>query len=219
LALVIGLNTYGDAESDLKSALEKNRDKVKELLKDPKFKEIVKKIDPSKLKDLPKNLPQGLKPPTMDDLIREGKKLKPEQYSDFLKKILKPFQLFKQHQLVKILKTGGNNPSVKRLLNENPKLTDFMARLLRDKLALPQLAKIAAQKEKIYFFLGFVIFTVIFGWILKRRASKLDHGFILSLFHSIKRFVFFMVLRFGVFVFIFAENISPTWKIFKKSFL
>ena len=73
-----------------------------------------------------------------------------------------------------------------------------------------------------FILLGYSSKILLTGGFKELRDSlsfeNFDQGIILSLFHSLKRFIVFTAIRLGVFIMLFKENIGPTWKLFQKSF-
>jgi len=94
-----------------------------------------------------------------------------------------------------------------------------MAKMLRDEKALPEAARMANDRKKLYLYGGIVFGTMIFGWMLKKFMNRGGGGTLTQgLSQSVMRFFFLMGIRFGVFLIMFGKHFGPAWKVFKTSF-
>ncbi|MFZ8932774.1 MAG: hypothetical protein ACO20H_11680 [Bacteriovoracaceae bacterium] len=142
-----------------------------------------------------------------DKLIKGDKKLIKE-LSTILPKLHsgKSEDLIKQNTLDS-LKEG----KLKSFLEKYPKLLTFYARLIKDERAFVGLTGIMTQRDKLSFFGIFILVSIALNYMVKKVIK--------TMFKQITRVCFFLVLRIGVFYYIFQNELSPSVKIFRDVFL
>jgi hypothetical protein len=80
-------------------------------------------------------------------------------------------------------------------------------------VALPQLAKMLDQKDKLAKMSVTLLFTFVVGMILKKMVhAKAPFSF--KVIHFFLRASFLMVLRIGIVIYFFQEELTPAWKLF-----
>jgi len=94
----------------------------------------------------------------------------------------------------------------------------FRARLLRDKKALPELAKILDDGSKLTKYSLVMLVTILIG-ILLRRLIKIDDPFILlALLLWLVRLCVMTILRLGITIAFFGSNLKPIYEIAMRTF-
>lgn len=128
---------------------------------------------------------------------------------------LKQFQTMSEAQLrTHLLEHTSGNP-VGVLLTNYPKTLDYLVKVLRDPLALPQFFSILAQKTKLMIFFGINVFLIVLNFLIKRAQvnTKASGG------THFKRRLLFFTLRLLLFIGFFHTEIGPFFFIAKDTFL
>ena len=112
-------------------------------------------------------------------------------------------------------KTKGTIPG--KILSKFPKLTYFIADLIKDKHALPGLHNILKQKKKILIYLVIVFISFLINWLMKKKLKQ-NVSFIYSFFRWWARLFFMTGIRLGSFIYLFQIELTPLWHVMKKSF-
>ena len=151
----------------------------------------------------------------------------PESYANPLDQIssknveksLAPLQNIPEKELIAQLKDNTKNSHLAPLIEMFPTVTIFMVRLLKDREALPSLAKILENRDRLikyaYWMLGTIVLGFVFKFIFKRDNAGLFESFLNYLF----RFCLIMAIRIGVTYYFFAAELDPSIKVFSKTFL
>lgn len=208
--------SFGDlpktGKIDLNELLKKVKGPQKKLLEMTKnmFADKDGKMDVEKLKEMQKMEPKELMK-KMETDIKSGK----VDFSKAVKAITGTVSGQSDESIAKNLKTGKLGP----LFKSNPRLVKFVIKVMKDDTALLQLSKILENKKGLGMYFGFFIFTLLFGFGLKKFINRGGSaGVITELLRTITRFFIINSMRFGAFVFLFGKNLAPTWGIFQKVF-
>jgi hypothetical protein len=171
---------------------------------DPEEQAIVKKADLSMF-DLSKKKidPKGLK------------KIK---YSDALRVTLEPLQKMSEAELVALLKDNTKGSSAEEYINRFPKLVVFAVRLIKDKEAIPSMARILDDQDRLISFSGIMLATILFAFFLKRFMKREGRSIGKALGLWFLRFLIISALRFGITLYFFSAELEPMFKIASKTF-
>jgi len=140
--------------------------------------------------------------------------------------ILQPIQRIPDEKLKQSIVNNLKEGTFKRFLKNSPKLQSFLVNMLKSKKALPELARILDDKNKLYVF-GFInimlfVFLKLRKMMIKRSQSKSKY-FKKSLGDSFVGWMigFFVVfsMRIGLFIYFYSREASPAWNVFKETFL
>lgn len=100
-------------------------------------------------------------------------------------------------------------------LSKNVTIMNFIVEFVKDPHALPKIASIADQQERLRIFVGLNLLTLVFSFFWRRRAIRRSKGFL----HALFRFVTLNVFRVWFMLYYFSEEFGPTILLFKKYFL
>ena len=140
--------------------------------------------------------------------------------SKIMKSMIQQFNPISPQQLkTSLLVTTEGKPQGDFLKN-NPKFLNFLVRALKHPNALPNVAKILDQRQKLMYFVGANIFVLFFGIWYKRvqRNRNQDREITKSVNQFIFRFIFLSGIRLGIFVAFFHSEVGDIFGVFKKSF-
>ena len=140
-------------------------------------------------------------------------------YAESVRVALEPLQKLSEAELLKRLDEGTRESPVRPYMDQFPNITLYAVRLIKDKESIPSVVKIVENKERLIQFGSVMLFTVIFGFILKRIMHREGRSFIKAAFYFLIRVTFMMALRIGVVYYFYAKELTPAAKVFKKTFL
>ncbi len=160
-------------------------------------------------------LPGMFKPQKKIIKVNESQKVK---YSEQLRLALVPLQSMKEDQLVGLLIENTKGTQAYTYIEKFPLLALFTVRLIKDKDALPLLAKTLDNQEKYLKFVSCMISTFIFSFFLKRFLKRDGRTIIKSVSFWFVRFILVTLLRVWILFFFFSAEITPTLNITTKTF-
>ncbi len=140
-------------------------------------------------------------------------------YAESVRVALEPLQKLSEAELLKRLDEGTKESPVRPYMDQFPNITLYAVRLIKDKESIPSVVKIVENKERLIQFGSVMLFTIIFGFILKRIMHREGRSFIKATFYFLIRVTFMMALRIGVVYYFYAKELTPAAKVFKKTFL
>jgi hypothetical protein len=160
-------------------------------------------------------LPGIFKPQKKLNKINEAPKVK---YSEQLRLALVPLQSMKEEQLVFLLQENTKGTQAYTYIEKFPILALYAVRLIKDKDALPLLAKTLDNQEKYLKFVSCMISTFIFSFFLKRFLKRDGRTIIKSVSFWFVRFILVTLLRVWILFFFFTAEITPALNITTKTF-
>lgn len=148
----------------------------------------------------------------------DPKDLKKIKYSEAMKIALAPLQKMSEAELLHLLheNTKGSNSQV--YVERFPKMAIFAVRLIKDPVALPELARILEDQEKLIRFGAIMITTILVGMLLKRLMSRKGRSILKSIGYWFVRFLVMTSLRLGILTFFYGKEITPTLVLAAKTF-
>jgi hypothetical protein len=144
--------------------------------------------------------------------------LKKIKYSEALKVALEPLQKMSESELIKLLKDNTKDSSAADYINRFPKLAIFTVRLIKDKDALPNMAKILDDQDRLIHFAAIMITTMIFAFFLKYLMKGEGRSVFKALSFWFLRFLIISSLRIGIIFYFFSIELAPIVNITTKTF-
>ena len=149
------------------------------------------------------------------NMEKHSEKLK---YSEVMERAIAPMQNMSEVEILIALKENSKNSKIQKIFEQHPKLNIFRARLLKDKKALPELAKILDDGAQLSKYSLVMLVTILVG-ILLRRLMKLDDPlFLFSLILWLVRLSVMALLRLGITIAFFGPNLKPIYEIAMRTF-
>jgi hypothetical protein len=148
----------------------------------------------------------------------DPKNLKKISYSDSIKITLEPLQKMSESQLVALLHENTKDSKAGIYIDRFPKLAIFTVRLIKDPKALPSLAKIIDDQDRLIHFSSAMIVTILISLILKRFMKKEGRTILRAFGLWFLRFSIISFLRFGVLYYFFSAELTPMFNIGAKTF-
>ena len=109
-------------------------------------------------------------------------------------------------------------PAIKKITDKFPKIIDFITNVAKDEKVMPELVKMMKRKKDLlnFFYANVVLFIISFLWKLKYR--KKDFFSISYLSNMFIKFFTINGLRLIILIYLFGNNLSPLWRVFKDTF-
>jgi len=154
----------------------------------------------------------------LENFLRQANKLpaKKQAFHQLVSLTLEEVRKIPESELDKNLFGKIENPTLKEVLDNNPKHKIFFKELIKDKTALVELSKILDDFNLIVKFLTVMVLTFFVGFMVD-RFFKHDKR---STFGKVNVFffkIFFMLgLRLSVIYFFFGENLRPAFELALK---
>lgn len=177
-----------------------------DILKSEKHS-LAGKASPADLEELKK---------AMQLIIDENGKFRKDAWNNIkdnkaLNKIVTANQKLLSHLSDEELKStllGNFNPKIQEKINDYPKATNFIVKLLKDDAALPGLLNEVQNKKKIQTYLIIIVLLFIIRFIISRKLRR-SNSFILSFIGSLFISIFFFGLTIGAFYFVYEDGVAP----------
>lgn len=144
--------------------------------------------------------------------------LKKMQYADALRVALEPLQKMGEVELIKLLKENSKGSTAEVYIDRYPKLAVFTVRLIKSKEALPGLAQIIDDQDRLIHFAGIMITTILIAFFLKRLMKREGRSVGKALGLWFLRFLIISFLRLGIILYFFSTELAPTFNIATKTF-
>jgi len=149
---------------------------------------------------------------------KDQKNLKKIKYSEAIRTVLKPLQQLSEAELMATLKENTKDTNAGEYVARFPKLMVFAVKLIKDPEAIPSLARIVDDQDKLIRFGGIMIATILFGFFLRRLMAREGRSILKSLAFWFLRFLIMSGLRIGIILFFFGNEIAPMLKVAEQTF-
>ncbi len=140
-------------------------------------------------------------------------------YSESVRAALLPLQKLSEEELLKRLDEATKDSAIRPYMNQFPNITLFTVRLIKDKESIPSAVKIVENKDRLITFASVMLFTIVFGFILKKIMHREGRSFIKAAFYFLIRVYLIFAIRIGIVYYFYGKELTPAAEIFKKTFL
>jgi hypothetical protein len=131
---------------------------------------------------------------------------------------IRPFQKISEKELLEQLSSNIKDSKLAPLFKNNPTITLFMVRMIQDKNALPDLAKIFENKDRFITFSYWMLGTFVLSFIIRRIIKINNAGFFEAVFLWFIRFFIILFVRLGLIYYFFSNELEPSFKVIGKTF-
>ncbi|MDD4976862.1 MAG: hypothetical protein PHY93_21085, partial [Bacteriovorax sp.] len=135
-----------------------------------------------------------------------------------LKVTLGPLQKMSERELVQLLRDNTKGSSAEDYINRFPKLVVFTVRLIKDKEAIPSMARIIDDQDRLISFTGIMLTTILLAFLLKRFMKEEGRSIANALGFWFLRFLIISSLRFAIVLYFFSAELKPMIRIASKTF-
>lgn len=150
---------------------------------------------------------------------RHKPKVISSEISNSVRLALEPLQKLSEKELLKQLDDSTKDSSVRPYMNQFPNIMLFSVRLIKDKESIPSMAKILEDKDRLIWFAGVMLFTVVFGFILKKVMHREGRSFLKAVLYFFIRMYIVFAVRVAVVYYFFSVELTPAAKVFKATFM
>lgn len=135
-----------------------------------------------------------------------------------VKQVLEHYQSMDEQAIKTQLKERMKGSKVSIIFDKYPKSLDFIAALLKDKNAIPELIKMKEDSEGLKHLAFAVIATFILSFIIKVIIDRTSTFLLKRFFYRVCHLFFIWGLRLGILVYFFGSNLKPTYDIALRIF-
>lgn len=140
------------------------------------------------------------------------------ELSNSVRLALEPLQSLSEDELLKRLKEATKDSPARPYLDSNPKISLVTVRLIKDKESIPTLVKIVEDKQRLIYFASAMLFSILFGFFLKKIMHREGRSFLAACFYFLVRVHIMFALRIGIIYYFYSEEFTPAAKVFKETF-
>jgi hypothetical protein len=179
----------------------------------------IEKMKPSE--DPVKSVSINVSKKTKEDIAAKiaASKANSSELSTSVRIALEPLQRLSEKELLKRLDESTKDSSVRPYMDKFPNFTVFVVRLIKDKESIPSVVKILENRDRLIRFVGVMIGTLVFAFILKRVMRREGRSFIRSAFYFILRSFIMFGIRVFIIYWFFGAELAPVMKIFNHTFI
>lgn len=150
---------------------------------------------------------------------RNKPKVISSELSNSVRLALEPLQKLSEQDLLKRLDESTKQSAFRPYMDQFPNATLFAVRLIKDKESIPSMVKILEDRDRLVWFAGTMLFTIIFGFILKRIMHREGRSFLKAALYFFIRIYIMFAIRVAVVYYFFSVEFTPAAKVFKATFL
>lgn len=185
-----------------KDQAEKNQLKVNKLLESYQN-------NPQKLLQETQGLTQGHLPAEIKNM----------KFKEVMIAALTPLRKMSDQEILRMLKEQSQNSKLQNFFEEHPKINLFRAHAMKDKEALPELASILDQRQRLIQYSVVMLATLLLGFIIKRFLHKKDQPLAVYLALVFARIFFVLLIRLGITIGFFGHQLRPMFNLIVQHFL
>lgn len=141
------------------------------------------------------------------------------ELSNSVRLALEPLQKLSEKELLKRLDESTKESPVRPYMDQFPNITIFAVRLIKDKESIPSMVKILEDKDRLIWFAGVMISTIIFGFVLKRFMHREGRSFPKAVLYFFIRLYIMFGLRVAIVYYFYSTELTPAAKVFKTTFM
>lgn len=150
---------------------------------------------------------------------RHKPKVISSEISNSVRLALEPLQKLSEKDLLKRLDEATKQSIARPYMEQFPNITIFAVRLIKDKESIPSMVKILEDRDRLIWFAGTMLFTIVFGFILKKVMHREGRSFLkAALYFFIRMYIVFAV-RVAVVYYFYSVEFTPAAKVFKATFM
>lgn len=150
---------------------------------------------------------------------RQRPKVISSELSNSVRLALEPLQKLSEKDLLKRLDESTKDSPARPYMDQFPNVTIFAVRLIKDKESLPTLVKILEDKDRLIWFAGTMLSTIIIGFLLKRFMHREGRSFLKAALYFFVRLYIMFAIRVAVVYYFYSAELTPAAKVFKKTFM
>lgn len=150
---------------------------------------------------------------------RKKPKVISSDFSNSVRLALEPLQKLSEKDLLKRLDESTKDSAARPYMDQFPNITIFAVRLIKDKESIPSMAKIVEDRDRLIWFAGAMLSTILFGFILKRIMHREGRSFLKAVLYFFIRMYVVFAVRVAIVYYFFSVELTPAAKVFKATFM
>lgn len=150
---------------------------------------------------------------------RKKPKVISSDFSNSVRMALEPLQKLSEKDLLKRLDESTKDSVARPYMDQFPNITIFAVRLIKDKESIPSMAKILEDKDRLIWFAGAMLSTILFGFILKRVMHREGRSFLKAVLYFFIRMYIVFAVRVAIVYYFYSVELTPAAKVFKATFM
>ncbi|MEA9358499.1 hypothetical protein SHI21_19845 [Bacteriovorax sp. PP10] len=139
--------------------------------------------------------------------------------SNSVRMALEPLQKLSEKDLLKRLDESTKESVARPYMDQFPNITIFAVRLIKDKESIPSMAKILEDKDRLIWFVGAMLSTILFGFILKKVMHREGRSFLKAVLYFFIRMYIVFAVRVAIVYYFYSVEFTPAAKVFKATFM
>jgi hypothetical protein len=180
-------------------------------------------VEESELNEMPRSETPKSKD-AMSEVFESGMKSRrptviSSELSNSVRLALEPLQKLSEKELLKRLDESTKDSPARSYMDQFPNVTIFTVRLIKDKESLPTMVKILEDKDRLIWFAGVMLSTIIFGFLLKRFMHREGRSFLKAALYFFVRLYIMFALRVAIVYYFYSTELTPAVKVFKTTFM
>lgn len=150
---------------------------------------------------------------------RNKPKVISNKLSESVRMALEPLQKLSEPELLKRLDENTKDSALRPYMDQFPNITIFAIRLIKDKESLPSMVKILEDRDRLVWFAGAMLSTIILGFILKRIMHREGRSFLKAALYFFIRMYIMFAIRVAIVYYFYSVEFTPAAKVFKATFM
>ena len=127
-------------------------------------------------------------------------------------------QAMSEEELLKLLKENTKDSKFAPYIEKFPKISILSVKLIKDKEAIPSAVKIIEDRDKLIWFVGIMISTILIGFLLERIMKRKDSSILGAIGLFLLRVLILTIIRIVVIIVFYGKELGPATKVFQKMF-
>jgi hypothetical protein len=141
------------------------------------------------------------------------------ELSNSVARALEPLQKLSEPELLKRLDESTKKSIARPYMDQFPNITIFAVRLIKDKESIPSMVKILEDKDRLVWFAGAMLSTILIGFILKRIMHREGRSFLKAVLYFFIRMYTMFAIRVAIVYYFYSVELTPAAKVFKATFM
>lgn len=150
---------------------------------------------------------------------RRKPKVISSELSNSVRLALEPLQKLSEKDLLKRLDESTKESPARPYMDQFPNITIFAVRLIKDTESIPSMVKILEDKDRLVWFAGAMLSTILLGFILKRLMHREGRSFLKAVLYFVIRMYIMFGIRVAIVYYFYSVEFTPASKVFKATFM
>ena len=127
-------------------------------------------------------------------------------------------QAMSEEELLKLLKENTKDSKFAPYIEKFPKISILSVKLIKDKDAIPSAVKIIEDRDKLVWFVGIMISTILIGFLLERIMKRKDSSVLGAIGLFFLRVLILTIIRIVIIIVFYGKELGPATKVVNNMF-